>query len=92
MAGQTPQHPRRARKLAKRQHWVISRRQLIELGYTRHAIYHRVADGRLYPVFRGVFAVGRSDLSLPPDRAEGRPAEAGNPGFRERLQGRLLLA
>src|SRR5881275_2828538 len=63
MAGRTPQHPRGARELAKRQHWVISRRQLLALGYTRHAIYHRVTDGRLHPVFRGVFAVGRPDLS-----------------------------
>jgi very-short-patch-repair endonuclease len=36
---------------------------LIALGFTREAIAHRIADGRLYPVWRGVYAVGRRDLS-----------------------------
>jgi very-short-patch-repair endonuclease len=42
---------------------VISRAQLLALGYTRHAIHHRVADGRLYPMFRGVYAVGRPEVT-----------------------------
>jgi very-short-patch-repair endonuclease len=49
-------------RLAKSQHGVITRAQLLELGYTRHAIEHRVAKGRLHPVHRSVFVVGRPEL------------------------------
>lgn len=48
--------------LAERQHGVVSRAQLVGLGYTRDAIAHRVARGRLHPKARGVFAVGRPEL------------------------------
>jgi very-short-patch-repair endonuclease len=63
MAGRTPKDPHGASALARRQYWVIARRQLLALGYTRHAIHHRIERGRLYPAFRGVYAVGRPDLS-----------------------------
>lgn len=49
--------------LVDRQHGVVSRGQLRALGYSRHAIDHRIATGRLHPVFRGVYAVGRSGLT-----------------------------
>jgi very-short-patch-repair endonuclease len=45
------------------QHGVIARFQLLELGYTTAAIRHRIGTGRLHPVFAGVYAVGRPDLS-----------------------------
>jgi hypothetical protein len=45
--------------LAERQHWVITRAQLLELGYSVDAIKHRVDVGRLHPLWRGVYAVGR---------------------------------
>src|SRR5918992_571525 len=45
--------------LAQRQHWVMARRQLLELGFSDPAIRHRVAKGRLHPVWPGVCAVGR---------------------------------
>jgi very-short-patch-repair endonuclease len=45
--------------LAERQHWVVARRQLLELGYSPDAIKHRVTTGRLHPLWRGVFSVGR---------------------------------
>src|SRR5439155_25499627 len=48
---------------AERQHWVIAWRQLVALGFTRDAIAHRIEDGRLYPVWRGVYAVRRRDLA-----------------------------
>jgi very-short-patch-repair endonuclease len=48
--------------LVRRQHGVISRDQLRRLKYSDHAIDHRVASGRLHPLFRGVFAVGRPDV------------------------------
>ncbi|MDX6634447.1 MAG: hypothetical protein QOF06_650 [Solirubrobacterales bacterium] len=49
--------------LAKRQHGVITRGQLISLGFTPKAIKHRVGTGRLHPVVRGVYAVGRRQLT-----------------------------
>jgi very-short-patch-repair endonuclease len=46
------------------QHGVITRLQLIELGFSRRAIQHRLATGRLYLLpFRGVYAVGRPQLT-----------------------------
>jgi very-short-patch-repair endonuclease len=52
-----------ARRLAKRQHWVITRGQLLALGFTTDAIRHRVEIGRLHPTWRGVYAIGRSELT-----------------------------
>jgi predicted transcriptional regulator of viral defense system len=50
-------------ELVRRQHGVISSQQLRFLGHSRDAILHRVESGRLHPVARGVYAVGRPDLS-----------------------------
>ena len=48
---------------ARRQHGVLTHGDLIALGFTPRAIKHRVATGRLFPVYRGVYAVGRPELS-----------------------------
>jgi hypothetical protein len=45
--------------LVRRQHGVVSRKQLLDLGFTAKAIRHRVARGRLHILMRGVYAVGR---------------------------------
>jgi very-short-patch-repair endonuclease len=45
--------------LAEKQHWVITRQQLLDLGYSDPAVRHRIAKGRLHPIWRGVYAVGR---------------------------------
>jgi very-short-patch-repair endonuclease len=55
----TPPSPHEARALARRQHNNVTRRQLLELGYSVDAIRHRLAKGRLHEVFRGVYAVDR---------------------------------
>jgi very-short-patch-repair endonuclease len=48
-----------ARALSRRQRHNITRSQLLELGFSREKIRHKLASGRLHPVFRGVYAVGR---------------------------------
>ncbi len=47
--------------LVKRQHGVLTRRQLLELGLSRSAIEHRLARGRLHRVGAGVYLVGRPE-------------------------------
>src|SRR5512133_277689 len=49
--------------LAGRQHGVVARRQLLARGAHPQAIKHRVATGRLHPVMRGIYAVGRPQLT-----------------------------
>jgi Transcriptional regulator, AbiEi antitoxin len=50
--------------LAKRQHGVVSIRQLIgPLGYSRDAISRATAAGRLHHLHRGVYAVGHTRLT-----------------------------
>jgi very-short-patch-repair endonuclease len=69
-----PQAPERARgqpadkllaELARRQHGVVSLAQLTsELGYSRSAVVRAAAAGRLHRLYRGVYAVGHTNLSL----------------------------
>ena len=49
--------------LVKRQHGVVAHRQLRELGLGRSSIRWRVKCGRLHPLRRGVYAVGRPEVS-----------------------------
>lgn len=49
--------------LARRQHGVLTRRDLIALGFTHSAIVHRLGTGRLHRIRAGVYAVGRSELT-----------------------------
>lgn len=49
--------------LVRRQHGVVARSQLLALGLTRHAIQHRIDHGRLHPIWRGVYAVGRPEVT-----------------------------
>jgi len=40
----------------------VTRGQLLDLGFTPDAIKHRVGRGRLHPIWRGVYAVGRAEV------------------------------
>jgi hypothetical protein len=52
-------------ELARRQHGVVSLAQLIsELGYSRSAVTRAAAAGRLHRLYRAVYAVGHTNLSL----------------------------
>jgi len=44
---------------------VVSRRQLLDLGFSRQEIEHRHRSGRLHQLRRGVYAVGRPSLTQP---------------------------
>jgi predicted transcriptional regulator of viral defense system len=51
--------------MAKKQHGVVSIRQLEgPLGFSQRSVARAVAAGRLHRVYRGVYAVGHTDLSL----------------------------
>jgi len=50
-------------KLVAEQHGVVAHHQLRALGYGSEAIKHRVRAGRLHPRTRGVYAVGRPDVT-----------------------------
>lgn len=49
-------------RLAKEQHGVVARSQLIELGISEEAIRHRLARGRLHRLMRGIYAVGLPEV------------------------------
>jgi len=49
-------------ELAKSQHWVVTRGQLMALGLSAEAIRHQLRTGYLHRIMHGVYAVGRQDL------------------------------
>ena len=51
--------------LARAQHGVVARSQLLERGLTPKAIAHRIHVGRLHQLWRGVYAVGRPEVGRP---------------------------
>jgi very-short-patch-repair endonuclease len=62
---------------ARHQEGLISRRQLGELGLSDGQVERWVRDGRLYPIFRGVFTVGQAAIT---HRARSRAAALACPG------------
>jgi REase_MTES_1575/Transcriptional regulator, AbiEi antitoxin len=50
--------------LADRQHGVVARRQLVELGVSDRAIHARLPRRLLVPLHRGVYAFGHDKLTL----------------------------
>jgi hypothetical protein len=53
---------RRIAVLAARQHGVVARGQLLDIGLTRLMIQRRLESRRLLPLHRGVYAVGHRRL------------------------------
>lgn len=49
--------------MAARQFGVVSRRQAIAAGFTRHGIQHALSRGRLHLLHRGVYAVGHPGIA-----------------------------
>jgi len=54
---------RQAWALADSQHGVVAHWQLRQLGLSGEAIRHRLASGRLHRLMRGVYAVGRPEVT-----------------------------
>jgi very-short-patch-repair endonuclease len=50
-------------ELAVRQHGLVTRRQLLEIGLHSRAIEHRMERGRLHPLYRGIYVVGHPNPS-----------------------------
>src|ERR1700712_5295196 len=48
--------------LARKQHGVVARSQLLALGMSSAAIRHRLEVGKLHRLWRGVYAVGRPQV------------------------------
>ena len=61
--GRLAKRERELSALANRQHGVVSRRQLLAAGLGSRTIRRRVEAGRLYPLFRGVYVLGRKGIS-----------------------------
>ncbi|HEX4732362.1 MAG TPA: type IV toxin-antitoxin system AbiEi family antitoxin domain-containing protein [Solirubrobacterales bacterium] len=68
VAGQQKLHTetldRKVAALAGRQHGVVGRWQLAELGLTEQMVRTRIARGGLNPLHRGVYAVGHRALTV----------------------------
>jgi very-short-patch-repair endonuclease/predicted transcriptional regulator of viral defense system len=67
----TMQRERELATLARQQYGVVTRAQLVELGFGSASVGRRVRTGRLVPLQRGVYAVGHAAL-----RSEGRALAA----------------
>ncbi|MGH2937626.1 MAG: type IV toxin-antitoxin system AbiEi family antitoxin domain-containing protein [Solirubrobacterales bacterium] len=49
-------------RLTRRQHGVVTRKQLVELGMSPRTIRARLETGRLHRLWPGIYAVGRPDI------------------------------
>src|SRR5215210_594174 len=65
MSPETARDSERVWSLADRQHGVVTRRQLLDAGFSPDEIDGRVARGRLHRLWRGIYAVGRPRLTRP---------------------------
>lgn len=51
-------------QFAEKQHGVVATGELLELGLSRSCVKRWTAERRLFRVHRGVYAIGRSDLTV----------------------------
>jgi hypothetical protein len=56
--------PGRVAEVATRQHGVVSRAQLREIGWSRSQIQRRIESGYLRRLHHGIYAVGHASLSM----------------------------
>ena len=63
MRGEIDQRAAEVWRLARAQHGVLTRRQLLALGFSSNAIDRRIASGRLHVLWPGIYAVGRPDVT-----------------------------
>jgi very-short-patch-repair endonuclease len=56
--------PAQAWSLAAKQHGVVTRRQLLDAGFSSDQIHRRITRGRLHRLWQGVYAVGRPQVTL----------------------------
>jgi len=61
--GRLAKRERELAALADRQHGVISRRQLRDAGLGSRTIRRRIEAGRLHPLYRDIFILGRKGIS-----------------------------
>jgi hypothetical protein len=61
--GESRPRQRAMAALAERQHGVVARGQLLRLRFSRRAVDHLIATGRLHSIHRGVYAVGHGRLT-----------------------------
>ena len=69
VVGDSRSRERAVDALARRQHGVVARRQLLRAGLGRHWIDGRVKAGRLRRMHRGVYVVGPIDRPVGPEMA-----------------------
>src|SRR5881227_2105975 len=64
MGGKIGPPDRAIARLAELQHGVVAIWQLLALGFGRDAVSYRLRTGSLHQLYRGVYAVGHTALSL----------------------------
>jgi hypothetical protein len=74
MRDQSTSRQKAVAEFADREHGVAAHEELIRLGLSPSAVGRWAADGRLHRVHRGVYAIGRAELSR-----EGRWLDIGVP-------------
>src|SRR3954470_18805358 len=63
-SGRAVELDRAVAALAGRQHGMVGRWQLLELGWSRDVIKRRIARGALHPLHRGVYAYGHRAITV----------------------------
>jgi very-short-patch-repair endonuclease len=78
VTGSTPSRERAIAELAGRQHGVVTRKQLFDLGLSCDAVDNRVKAGRLHSLYRGVYLLGH--VAAPPYAREMAAVLTSGPG------------